>query len=134
MTGRLLPLHMSADSLWSRHGFCEGSPYEFEDRGQDHDDDPPHADWTLVRDTLDDGRRADLLELLVRRHLVPAIASATGCEPEIVRMGTHHNPVRDARFDIHRRDCAPEGWDEIVVEITRDQVLQAACDILENAS
>lgn len=134
MTGRLLPLHLGADSLWSRHGFSEGSPYEFEDRGQDHDDDPPHADWTLVRDTLGDAHRADLLELLVRRHLVPAIVSATGSAPEIIRIGTHHNPVRDARFDSHRSDPAPEGWDEIVVEITRDQVLQAACDILENAS
>jgi len=126
MTGRLLPLHLGADSLWSKHGFSDGSPFDFEDPGPDHDDDPPHADWTLLRETMSGEQRADLLEVLVRRHLVPAIASATGATPEIVRIGTHHNPVRDARLDIHGRDGAPEGWDTIDVEVSRDQVLEAA--------
>jgi hypothetical protein len=126
MTGRLLPLHLGADSLWSRHGFSDGSPFEFEDHGQDHDDDPPHADWTLLRETMSGVQRADLLELLVRRHLVPAIAAATGETPDIIRIATHHNPVRDARFDSHGRDGAPGSWDMIEVEVSRDEILEAA--------
>jgi len=130
MSGRLQPIHLSADSLWSRHGFMDGSPFEFEDRGQDFDDEPPHEDWTILRETMDSSQRADLLELLVRRHLLPAITDATGETPELARIVTAHNPVRDARMGPRNGGDVPATWTAIGVDVTRQQALAAAARIL----
>jgi hypothetical protein len=129
MTGPLKPPHLAAEGLWSRFGFGDGGPFEFEDRGQEHDDDPPHADWTLLREEMTQDQRADLLELLVRRHLLPEIAAATGETPEIARIGTHHNPVRDARL-ARDEGAMPPAWAGVGVEVAPDQVRAAAAEII----
>jgi len=130
MTGQIMPMHLGAGSLWTRYGFTDGQPFEFEDRGQEHDDDPPHDDWTIIQDTMSSKQRRDVLELLVRRHLVPAITKATGETPTIVRVGTQHNPLRDSRYDIHAPDATPDGWSEIWVEVSRMQIMQAVTDVI----
>jgi hypothetical protein len=128
MTGMLTTTRLSAASLWSRHGFGDGAPFEFEDRGQEHDDDPPHPDWTMLRKTLSRDGRDALLMALVRDHLAPAIAAATGTAPEPVAIGTSHNPVRDARMDVADM---PEAWEGVHVDLPRDTVLAAARAIME---
>lgn len=123
MTGMLTTTRLSATSLWSRYGFGDGVPFEFEDRGQEHDDDPPHPDWTLLRETLSRNGRDALLILLVREHLVPAIAAATGMAPDLVVVGTGHNPVRDARM---ASQDMPAAWTDIHVDLARETVIAAA--------
>lgn len=130
MTGRLMPLHLTAGCLWSKYGFMDGQPFEFEDRGPDHDDAPPHEDWILIRETMNSGQRHDLLDLLVRRHLVPAIADATGETPELVRIRSSHNPTRDARLGHGNDGAMPAGWTDIGTEVTPGQVLAAAGEII----
>lgn len=118
----LLPLTLCADSLWSRYGFGDGNPFEFIDRGPDFDDQPYGPLRQAISD-LDACGRADLLERLVTRHLVPVIERATGSAPRIVRIGTQHNQVRDA--DFRHGASMPEGWDDIAVTLTSAQVAEA---------
>ena len=130
MTGRLQPLHLAAECLWSKYGFMDGSPFEFEDRGQDFDDTPPHEDWMLIKDVMNGRQRHDLLETLVRIHLLPAIATATGETPGLMRIMTSHNPVRDARLGHANDTDIPEAWLDIGVEVSREQVLRTARDVI----
>lgn len=128
MTGMLTTTRLSATSLWSRYGFGDGDPFEFEDRGQEHDDDPPHPDWTLLRETLSRDARDALLTILVREHLAPAIAAAAGTAPDLVVIRTSHNPVRDARMV---SDEMPETWTDIHVDLARETVIAAARTIVD---
>lgn len=126
MTGALTETRLSASSLWSRHGFADGQPFEFSDPGRDHDDDPPHPDWTLLRETLDaDGRRR-LLADLIEMHLVPAIERTTGEAPRTRIIGTGHNPIRDARMGA---ESMPDAWNAIHVDLAREVVIAAALRI-----
>ncbi|MFZ3482075.1 hypothetical protein [Sphingomonas sp. 3-13AW] len=129
MTGKLQAVHLSAESLWSKHGFSDGHPFEFEDRGQEFDDAPPHEDWLLLQESLTIAQRRDLLELLVRRHLLPVIAAATGQTPALARIETHHNPIRVAQVADFGQVSAPASWSDIEVEVSRDQIIVAIQDI-----
>jgi len=132
MTGRIMPIHLGVDSLWSRYGFCDGNPFEFDDPGQDHDDDPPHTDWDTIRETMTKRQRDDLLELLVTRHLLP-VAQAAGHTIRIVRIGTQHNPLRDARFEDGMRIEDVDGLKGIGVKVSREEIMQAAAEVLERS-
>lgn len=126
MTGRLLPLRLSAEGLFGRYGFGDGNPFEFADRGPAFDDQDPEPVYVRLNDDLGRKDRDDLLELLVRRHLLPLIVERTGDEPEIVRIGTHHNTVREARSDPSRPDDGmPETWKDIEAMVEEEDVLDA---------
>ncbi len=129
MTGRIMPIHLGVDSLWNRYGFCDGDPFEFEDPGQDHDDDPPHPDWDTIQQAMTRSQRDDLLELLVVRHLLP-VAQAAGHTIRIVRIGTHHNPLQDARFRDGMRIEDMNGLEDIGVEVSREEIMRAAAEVL----
>jgi len=126
MCGPLLPIHLRASALFDRHGFGDGRPFEFADRGPEHDDDPSHPDHVRLHEDHGSAERQDLLELLVRRHLVPAIESRTGETPTLVRIGTHHNQLRDARFGPRQGMMhMPDEWRDIVVEVSPEGILEA---------
>lgn len=127
MTETLLPTVLSASSLWSRYGFGDGFPFDFEDRGPAFDDEPLTPLQQAIA-LLSMDRRADLVEVLVRRHLLPEITRVTGDEPVIVRIGTHHNQVRDQRYG-RGSSAMPEAWDDIEVTVTPDQVAEALAEM-----
>lgn len=124
MTGPLRDLRIRADGLWSRYGFENGNPFEFEDASSP--DGGEHADWLLLRKAMRARQRHLLLDLLVRRHLVPAIVLATGEAPELEYVVTSNNPVRDVRLSSRGKGAMPADWHGINVTIPRGQVLSAA--------
>lgn len=134
MCGPLLPIDLRASALFDRHGFGDGRPFEFADRGPEHDDDPPHADYVRLYEDQDNRGRHELLERLVRRHLLPVITERTGETPTLVRIGTHHNQIRDSRFGPPQGIARmPEQWSDIVVEVSPEEIL-AELDEMEARS
>ena len=123
MCGPLLAIRLDAADLWSKFGFNDGSPFEFEDLGAEHDDDPPHADWMLLDDR---SFRDDLLERLIVARLLPLIEARTGERPEIVRWGGHHNPVRDARYRAGEGAVMPASWAGIAAEVSPEDIRSEA--------
>ena len=119
----LQPVHLSAESLWSRYGFGDGDPFEFADRGPAFDD-QPHPPLQAAITALDAAARGDLVETLVRTHLLPEIARITGETPTLARVGTQHNQVRDARFR-HDPSAMPEAYADIAVTVTPTHVADA---------
>lgn len=92
MTGTLI---LVSASLLSKWGFDDGDPFEaFTDWYHDQHSDGPmrHCNCKSLDLGVSDH---DLLRLLVRRHLVPALDQRV----ELVDIETSHNPVRATKVD-----------------------------------
>lgn len=112
---------LAAEDLWSKWGFGDGNPFRREDLGPDLDD----VEDPLLDEIHDLGmeHRCDLVDLLVRTHLVPAITAATGETPDLNLVYTNHNPTRDVRYT-QGADAPPE-WMDISVEVPEDGIRTA---------
>lgn len=124
VSGPLLPLHLAAEDLWSRHGFGDGRPFSFEDRGPGFDDASPDPSYVRIVEETTREQRDDLLAALIERHLLPAIEVFTGETPAIGRIGTHHNTVRDRRFLDDHAAVMPLSWYGISVVVAPEDILE----------
>lgn len=134
MSGPLLPLHLAAEDLWSRHGFDDGRPFSFQDRGPGFDDASPDPSYVRIVEETTREQRDDLLAALIERHLLPAISVVTGETPAIGRIGTHHNTVRDRRFLDDHAAAMPLSWSGISVVVPPEGVLDMLDRITDPSS
>lgn len=107
---------LSAECLWSKFGFGDGAPFR-STRASDDD----------LREAMGDVEASDILVVLVRRYLVPEIARVTGTAPETRIVHGHHNPIRIVGYEIGE---VPEGWQDIEVGITLEDIRSAAAEIM----
>ncbi len=129
MNGELKTLRLAAMDLWDRYGFSSGDPFDFDDRGPGYDDEPS-AEWVQMHETMDRKMRIDVLETLIRSHLLPAIAAADGGSPRIDRLETPHNPIRDARYDpFFHAGLEPPKWNGIFVDVSPEAIMAAVGEV-----
>jgi len=125
MNGDLKTLRLKAMDLWCRYGFSSGDPFDFEDRGPGHDDDPS-AEYAQIYDLMDREMRIDVLELLIREHLLPAIETACGETVRIERVETPHGPLRDARYELFFSVyLEPPKWEDVFVDVPPEAIMDA---------
>lgn len=106
---------LSADCLWSKFGFGDGAP--FRSTTASHDD---------LAEAMGDVEACDILIVLVRRYLIPEIARVTGATPETRIIHGHHNPIRIVGYET---GTPPEGWEDIEVGITLEDIRSAAAEV-----
>ena len=107
-------IRLSASGLASKWGFFDGDLlYEHEI----YDDD---GTWN----------EHDVIEILVRRHLVPVV-EAVGIALDLFRISTIHNPIRTMSINgqavIHTSAHTPKELDGIHVDVSMEDV-QAAIE------
>ena len=108
---------LNASDLCSKFGFGEGESFP-NMKVSDKD----------YMDAMQGASSAEVLFILVKKHLLPEIERVTGLLPKIYLIDAFRNPVRAEDYE---RDTMPPEWESIEVTVLLDDLRAAAKEVRE---